>query len=244
MAQYRLPHDLEGERQRLKLMSSLLDPLERASLERFGVGPGWRCLELGGGNGLMAKVLADIVGLTGHVVARDVDIGYMWELKAPNLEVRRIDVLSDRLEEAHYDLVTARSLLHHLPDRKIVLARMIRALKPGGVFLSIEPDMLPCTIVEPESMRAFWRAWVKWSEQSGIDYFVGRKIPGWLDSLGLEGVAGEGHTAQFNGGSAWPTYWVSTIRELGPSILKSGDAPKQALESSTPATRSRTIGRA
>jgi ubiquinone/menaquinone biosynthesis C-methylase UbiE len=167
MAQYRLPHDIEGERQRLKLMSSLLDPLERASLERFGVGPGWRCLELGGGNGLMAKVLADIVGLTGHVVARDVDIGYTSELKAPNLEVRRIDVLSDRLEEAHYDLVTARALLHLLPDRKIVLARMIRALKPGGVFLSIEPDMLPCTIVEPESMRAFWRAWVKWSSNQG-----------------------------------------------------------------------------
>jgi len=71
---------------------------------------------------------------------------------------------------------------------------------------------------------------MNWSEQSGIDYHVGRKIPAWLDWLGLEDVAGEGHTAQFNGGSAWATYWAGTIRELAPSILKSGDASGEALD--------------
>jgi hypothetical protein len=40
MTQYSLPHDLSGEQQRLKLMSALLDPLERAPIDRLGVGPG------------------------------------------------------------------------------------------------------------------------------------------------------------------------------------------------------------
>lgn len=203
MSEYALPHQLSGERPRLALMSKLLDPMERAHFVRLGVSKGWRCLELGSGNGSIARILAEMVGPTGHVVASDIDIGYMAGIEAPNLEVRRIDVLSDPIEEAAYDFVVARALLHHLPDRKTAVKRMIGAVKPGGVFLSIEPDMLPCTVVEPESMRAFWRAWMTWSEQSGIDYYVGRRIPAWLDALGLKDVAGEGHTAQFNGGSDW-----------------------------------------
>ena len=230
MSEYTLPHQLSGERRRLALMSKLLDPMERAHLERLGVSKGWRCLELGSGNGSVARILAEMVGPTGHVVASDIDIGYMADLEAGNLEVRRIDVLSDPIEAAAYDFVVARALLHHLPGHQAAIERMIGAVKHGGVFLSIEPDMLPCTAVEPESMRAFWRGWMTWSERAGIDYCVGRKIPAWLDALGLTDVAGEGRTALFNGGSDWATYWTSTIRELAPSISKSGEAAKQTLD--------------
>jgi SAM-dependent methyltransferase len=139
----------------------------------------------------------------------------------PCLEIRQIDILQDAIEEGSYDFVVARNLLHHLTPARKALECMITALKPGGVLLSIEPDMLPCTVVEPDSMRAFWEGWLKWSDKAGIDYFAGRKIPAWLDSLGLEDVAGEGHTAQFNGGSDWATFWIETVRELAPSLLKS-----------------------
>ena len=74
MGEYTLSHELVGERQRLALMSSLLDPIERARFSRLGVGPGWRCLELGCGNGSMAQTLAEAVGPTGHVVASDIDL--------------------------------------------------------------------------------------------------------------------------------------------------------------------------
>ena len=99
---------------------------------------------------------------------------------------------------------------------------MLTALKPGGVLLSIEPDMLPCTVAEPASMRAFWQGWLNWSVEAGIDYFLGREIPAWLDSLGVEDIASEGHTAIFNGRSDWANYWMATIRELQPSLLKGG----------------------
>jgi hypothetical protein len=99
---------------------------------------------------------------------------------------------------------------------------MLTALKPGGTLLSIEPDMLPCTVAEPASMRTFWQGWLNWSVDTGIDYFLGRKIPAWLDSLGVQDIASEGHTAIFNGGSDWANYWTATIRELQPSLLKGG----------------------
>jgi len=230
MNEYTLPHGLAGEQQRLALMSALLDPVEHAYIARLGVRPGWRCLELGCGNGSIARALAECVAPTGHVVASDIDLRYIVDLQVPCLEIREIDILHDAIEEDSYDFVVARALLHHLTPARRVLERMVAALKPGGVVLSIEPDMLPCTVTEPDSMRAFWQGWLKWSGDAGIDYFVGRRIPAWLDALGLEDIAGEGYTAQFNGGSDWATYWIETMRELAPSLLKPGHVSDRLLE--------------
>jgi ubiquinone/menaquinone biosynthesis C-methylase UbiE len=152
MGEYTLPHELEGEQQRLALMSELLDPVELAHIARLGVGPGWRCLELGCGNGSIAQALAERVAPTGHVVASDIDLSYISDLRAPCLEIRKIDILQDVIEEGCYDFVVARALLHHA--RK-ALERMVTALKPGGLLLSIEPDMLPCAVAEPDSMHTF-----------------------------------------------------------------------------------------
>jgi SAM-dependent methyltransferase len=229
MPEYTLPHQLTGEPQRLALMSALLDPVETAYISRLGVGPGWRCLELGCGNGSIAQDLAKIVAPDGHVVASDIDVTCIRDLHAPNLDVRRIDILRDVIEERAYDFVVARALLHHLTPAPWALERMVSALKPGGVLLSIEPDMLPCTVSEPDAMRMFWQGWLKWSAQASIDYFIGRKISAWLDSLGLRDIAGEGHTPQFNGGSPWATYWIETMRELAPSLLKSECVAEQLL---------------
>jgi ubiquinone/menaquinone biosynthesis C-methylase UbiE len=38
------------------------------------VRPGWRCLELGCGNGSIAQALAERVAPAGHVVASDIDL--------------------------------------------------------------------------------------------------------------------------------------------------------------------------
>ncbi|MBV8073688.1 MAG: class I SAM-dependent methyltransferase [Acidobacteriaceae bacterium] len=230
MSEYRLPHALAGEQQRLALMSALLDPSERAYLSRLGVGPGWRCLELGSGNGSIAKFLAEMVAPGGCVVASDIDTSYIDGLQAPGLEVRRIDILRDVIEESSYDLVVARALLHHLSAANVALERMVNALKPAGVLLSIEPDMLPCTVTEPVSIRTFWQGWLRWSAEAGIDYYLGRKIPRLLDSLGLEGIGGEGQTAHFNGGSNWAAYWIQTMCELGPALQRSGYVTEDMLQ--------------
>ena len=218
MSGYVLPHNLSGEEQRLALMSQLLDPMERSHIERLGLSAGWRCLEIGCGNGSISQWLATRVGPNGHVVASDVDLRCMAGLQAPALEIRRLDVLEDPIEESAYDLVTARAVLHHIPSPERAVRRMLGALKPGGVFLSIEPDMLPATVAEPRMMRDFWQGWLQWSASVGIDYFIGRKMAAHLFSLSLQVVGAEGHTFGFNGGSPWATYWVETMKELQPRL--------------------------
>jgi SAM-dependent methyltransferase len=231
MSSYVLPHDLAGERQRLALMSELMDPLERQLIIRLGVRPNWRCLEVGCGNGSISRWLASRVTAGGSVVASDIDVTYVQDVHAPNIEVRRIDVVKDQLEQGAYDLVAVRAVLHHLPERRLAVERMIAALRPGGLLLCVEPDFLPATATEPESMRAFWKGWLDWSATVGIDYFIGGKLPALFGELGLESVGGEGHTALYNGGSGWATYWLETMKELGPKLLASGHLTPEILNS-------------
>jgi tRNA A58 N-methylase Trm61 len=69
MSRYVWQHDLQGEPDRLRLMSQLLDPSSRFHLLRTGVTEGWRCLEIGAGNGSVSQWLAQQVGPAGHVLA-------------------------------------------------------------------------------------------------------------------------------------------------------------------------------
>jgi len=222
MAEYTLPHAASGERQRLARMSQLLDPIERGHVERLGLRADWRCLEVGCGNGSISQWLAERVSPAGHVVASDIETSYLAGLQSPRLEVRQLDILHGTIEDSAYDFAVARALLHHLPAARRALQRMVSALKPGGVLLLIEPDMLPATVAEPETMRVFWQGWLQWSVDEGIDYSIGPKIAPWLDSLGMEQIAAEGHTAVFNGGSPWAAYWVDTMHVLRPKLLESG----------------------
>jgi len=50
MSRHVLDHHLEGEKKRLALMSSLLDPLHRRLLESLGVSRDAQVLEVGCGN--------------------------------------------------------------------------------------------------------------------------------------------------------------------------------------------------
>jgi ubiquinone/menaquinone biosynthesis C-methylase UbiE len=66
MPEYVLNHHLTGERQRLALMSELLDPMHRRHIESLGVvRPGARTLEVGCGNGSIFAWLAQRVGPEG-----------------------------------------------------------------------------------------------------------------------------------------------------------------------------------
>jgi SAM-dependent methyltransferase len=229
MADYILPHRLEGEKQRLELMAQLLDPLHRRQIEQLGLQPGWRCLEVGCGIGSISQWLAPSVVPGGHVVASDLDLRFIAGLRMPNLEVRQINILEDAVEEGAYDLVTARAVLHHIPTPERAVQRMISALKPGGVFLSIEPDFLPATVAAPRSIHAFWQGWLAWSASVGVDYFIGRRMPSLLAGLKLGAVAAEGQTAFYGGGSPWAAYWLKTIEELGPKLLESGHLTEQSI---------------
>jgi ubiquinone/menaquinone biosynthesis C-methylase UbiE len=46
-------------------------------LETAGIGPGWRCLEIGGGSGVVAAWMAERVGPSGRVLVTDIEPRFM-----------------------------------------------------------------------------------------------------------------------------------------------------------------------
>ena len=218
--EYVLPHDLAGEQRRLALMSQLLDPLHRRLLLGLGLRSGWKCLEVGCGNGSMSRWMAHKVGPQGQVIATDVDLRYLKRFRTKNLEVRQQDILKQMPEAGRYDLVTARAVLHHIASPEEAIRNMVYVLKPGGHLLLIEPDFLP-TIATPSSLRLFWEGWLEWSRSVGINYFIGRTLPSLLIAASLCDVAAEGTTEFYPGRSPWSKYWLETTSELKPRLLES-----------------------
>ena len=222
MPKYVLGHDLKGEGARLELMSELLDPMHRRYIDALDiVRPGARTLEVGCGDGSISAWLAERLSPGGTAVAVDLDLSLI-QVRTPNLELRKADIVADPVERGAFDLVTARAVLHHVADSEAAMANMVASLRPGGALLLIEPDFLPVSVAEPPEVRAFWDGWLAWSRERGIDYHIGRTLAPRLDSLGLTNISGTAETAVYNGGSLWADYWIETITELRGDLISSG----------------------
>ncbi|HEY6155517.1 MAG TPA: methyltransferase domain-containing protein [Candidatus Udaeobacter sp.] len=222
MPQYVLGHQLRGEGARLALMSELLDPMHCRCIDALGVvKAGARTLEVGCGNGSISAWIAERVGPGGTAVAVDLDLSLI-QVRAPNLELRKADIVAGPVEHGTFDLVTARAVLHHVADAQAAIANMIAGLKAGGALLLIEPDFLPITVAEPPEVRAFWEGWLAWSRERGINYFIGRTLAPRLASIGLKEISGAAETVVYNGGSLWATYWIDTVTELRADLISSG----------------------
>ena len=155
MPKYVLGHDLKGEGTRLALMSQLLDPMHRRYIDALGVArPGACTLEVGCGNGSISAWLAERVRPGGRAVAVDLDLSLV-DIRGPNLEFRQGDIVAAPVEPRTFDLVTARAVLHHVPNAEAAMANMVASLRPGGALLLIESDFLPVSVAEPPTVRAF-----------------------------------------------------------------------------------------
>jgi len=231
MPGYVLHHDLKGEGTRLALMTQLLDPMHRRYIDALGVvRPGARTLEVGCGNGSISAWLAESVRPHGTAVAVDLDLSLV-EVSAPNLQLRKGDIVAGPVERGTFDLVTARAVLHHVSDSEAAMTNMIASLRPGGALLLIEPDFLPVSIAEPPRVRAFWDGWLAWAFERGINYRIGRTLAPRLAALGLTAISGTAETAIYNGGSGWADYWIQTITELRKDLTRSGKVTEGLVDS-------------
>jgi SAM-dependent methyltransferase len=186
---YLYPHTWERERRRLVVVERLFDPGTIAALERCGIERGWRCLEAGAGTGSIARWLAHRVAPDGVVVATDLDIRNLDPGGHTNLDVRCHDIVSDDLPADMFDLVHARLLLKHLPDRTRALANMVGGLRSGGWLVAEDTDWSSVGVNPPQAAFAdALTALRALTEAIGgvLDY--GRALPEVLTAAGLTGV--------------------------------------------------------
>ena len=115
-----------AEHERLSHLATLFDRGSIKLITAVGIAPGWHCLEVGAGHGGLARWLAEAVGDDGRVMATDIDTRFLVDMPS-NVIVREHDIASDGLPAEHFDLVHARAVLQHVPEREHALQRMIDA---------------------------------------------------------------------------------------------------------------------
>ena len=209
-----------AEAERLDLLEQIYDPVSRR--RRGLVQPGWRCLEVGGGRGSMAAWLAEKVGPAGHVVATDIDLGYLRQLDLPNLEVVEHNILEDPLEPlgpGSFDLVCSRLMLFHLVDRQeLAIRQMVKCLRPGAWLVDEDADWGTAAPVDPSHplYAGYHDAWRDgdWWTVRGYDKVFGRKLPALFERCGLEEIRHEAATEVVRGGSPWARWWAVTLEVI------------------------------
>ncbi len=117
-------------------------PLATA-LERLGIGPGWRCVDVGAGGGDVSVALAEIVGHDGRVYAVDSDPDARDEAATAAAAFSQVLAITqageDLLLPEDVDLAFCRFLLMHVRDPSVVLRRMRQSVRPGGWVVAQEP---------------------------------------------------------------------------------------------------------
>ena len=125
--------DNAGERAETRFgdLPALHDARTIHHLKERGIEEGWSSLEVGGGAGSITSWLCARVGVTGHVLAADIEPRFLHALSFPNLEVWRQDIRKEPPPTGEFDLVHARLVLIPRTEREGVLKRMVTALKPA-----------------------------------------------------------------------------------------------------------------
>jgi SAM-dependent methyltransferase len=200
---YLLDNRKEQAGDRFEALAAVYDPMTTGHFDRLGVGEGWRCLEVGAGGGSIVRHLSERVGPTGRVLATDIEPRFLDPLAdLPNVDVCRHDVVVDPLPEEEFDLIHARLVLVHVPERLIAIHRLVQALRPGGWLLIEDGDgvLTGDSCLDPQTdeehlanrMRAGLMELLK---ERGVDFSFARSLFRIFRAEGLVDVAGDGYVA-------------------------------------------------
>lgn len=220
---------------RFDALSTLFDPTTFRHIEDLGIGPGWRCWEVGAGGTSVVSWLAGKVGPTGKVVATDIDTSWAVSATAPQIEVRTHDVGAEEPPGAHFDLVHARLVLVHVPDRERALRSMIKALRPGGRLLLEDADPALQPLICPDEygpeqqlanrLRTGFRTLLA---ERGADLSYGRRLPRLLREAGLHRVEADAYFPVTS--PACAVLETATVRQIRDRLLAAGLATDDEID--------------
>ena len=221
---------------RMDVLARLYDATSQRVLEGTGLAAGWRCLEVGGGGGSMARWMAGRVGPQGHVLCTDIDtriIEREHPAAVPNLEVIRHDIARDPLPAATFDLAHARLVMIHVPERERAIESMVAALKPGGWLViedfdsaSVQPDPRVNRFETPLPTSEAVRKYLTRTH----DGFFGRRLHGRFRELGLVDVSAEARTVMFDKRNGGADLMRVNFEQVGAEIIAAGLITRQQID--------------
>lgn len=180
--------------QRLHILARAFLPGTLALLDRAKLSSGMSVLDLGCGSGDVTLELARRVGHSGRVTGLDMDESVLQHAResaaAENLPIDwRVGQAEELADQGEYDLVYARFLLSHLVDPAAVLARMRRALRPGGRVVIEDIDITSHSHWPPsQAFRRYIEIYSATAAAHGAHSNIGPSLPALLVDAGFADV--------------------------------------------------------
>ncbi len=231
---YLLSNDAPEAMDRFTAFTTLFDPSTFRHLDGLGVAPGWRCWEVGAGGTSVVAHLSDRVSPGGYVLATDINLAWAAGAAAPNVSVLEHDVAADPPPGEAFDLVHARLVLVHVPERDTALGNMVAALRPGGILLveDADPALQPLSCLEengPAEVLAnrLRRGFRSLLAERGVDLAYGRSLPRRLRAAGLVEVAADAAFPVSN--PACNHLEAATITLISEQLLEHGIATEEEI---------------
>ncbi len=220
---------------RFDALSAIFDAVTFRHIDALGIRAGWRCWEVGAGGPSVPAGLAARVGETGRVLATDIELGWLADQASPGVEVTRHDVVNDDPPAGDFDLVHARLVLLHLPERDRALRRMAAAVRPGGWLLIEDFDISLQPLVCPDShgpdqhlankIKDGFRALLF---ERGVDAEFGRRLPRLFRAAGLLEVAADAYFPLAVPGVAALEH--ANIHQVRDNLINGGHASSQEVD--------------
>ena len=198
-------------------------------LDEIGLAPGARCLDAGCGPGETMRLMAQRVGPAGSVLGIDLDaplgadaVAMLHASGHRQCRFQVHDVSSPApLPAAPFDLVYARLLLFHLPERVAVLARLWDAVAPGGHLVVQDYDIggarvLPTLHSVDEAMRVLVGAFTA----VGCDVHAGARLPQMFVQAGIGNPDGTDVAGRLEPLSTGRLLVEHTFRSVLPTALE------------------------
>ncbi|GAA3249098.1 hypothetical protein GCM10010493_22940 [Streptomyces lavendulae subsp. grasserius] len=129
----------------------------------------------------------------------------------------------DEFPEGAFDLIHARAVLAHLPDRQEVINRAAKWLAPGGWLVVEDPSLFP---IDSSSHSLFRRCMEAYAEMMsrclGTDLQWSRTLPTALADAGLHVSGIRVSAVPVGDGGPGDEFWHACWKQIGPDIISAG----------------------
>jgi SAM-dependent methyltransferase len=218
-------HHLDG-------LTGMFDRFTAARIEETTRLEGARCLELGAGNGSVARWLAGRVGPEGHVLATDIEPKHIPE--HDRLTVLQHDLLVEPMPAGPFDLIHGRLIFGHLTNSDALLSQACKLLAPGGTLLiedfNIVDDRRSSPVLHtPADQPELRDLWVRFEKargeafiERGADGRFALRAHGLMIGAGLLDVTTVTYCQSWRGGDPGSRHAGATMKQLLPRLAEHG----------------------